>query len=95
MRTLFRMPDLFSLGLGGGSIVQDATPPHAGGVGPDSVGYRLTEEALVFGGETSPSPTSRSPPASVDRRPGKRSPVPRARSAVLSRRAMIEEASTA
>jgi N-methylhydantoinase A/oxoprolinase/acetone carboxylase beta subunit len=48
VRTLFRMPDLFSLGLGGGSIVR--TAPLT--VGPDSVGYRLIDEALVFGGET-------------------------------------------
>src|SRR3954447_3025417 len=48
VRTLFRMPDLFSIGLGGGSIVRNA--PLS--VGPQSVGYRLTEEALVFGGMT-------------------------------------------
>jgi N-methylhydantoinase A/oxoprolinase/acetone carboxylase beta subunit len=48
VRTLFRMPDLLSIGLGGGSIVRQE--PLA--VGPDSVGYRLTEEALVFGGAT-------------------------------------------
>jgi N-methylhydantoinase A/oxoprolinase/acetone carboxylase beta subunit len=48
VRTLFRMPDLLSIGLGGGSIVQQA--PLA--VGPRSVGYRLTREALVFGGAT-------------------------------------------
>jgi N-methylhydantoinase A/oxoprolinase/acetone carboxylase beta subunit len=48
VRTLFRMPDLFSIGLGGGSIVQ--REPIA--VGPASVGYRITEEALVFGGKT-------------------------------------------
>jgi N-methylhydantoinase A/oxoprolinase/acetone carboxylase beta subunit len=50
VRTNFRMPDLVSLGLGGGSIVRDD-----GGlltIGPDSVGYELTEKALVFGGET-------------------------------------------
>jgi N-methylhydantoinase A/oxoprolinase/acetone carboxylase beta subunit len=49
VRTLFRMPDLLSLGLGGGTIVR-----HAGGslaLGPASVGYRLTEQALVFGGD--------------------------------------------
>lgn len=46
VRTLFRMPDLVSIGLGGGSHVDPAT--HA--VGPVSVGYRLTEKALVFGG---------------------------------------------
>jgi len=48
VRTLFRMPDLFSIGLGGGSVVTE-TPLT---VGPQSVGYRLTEEALVFGGRT-------------------------------------------
>ena len=48
VRTLFRMPDLLSIGLGGGSIVE--RDPLA--VGPESVGYRLTEEALVFGGKT-------------------------------------------
>jgi len=46
VRTLFRMPDLLSLGLGGGSVVRE--PPLA--IGPRSVGYRLTERALVFGG---------------------------------------------
>jgi N-methylhydantoinase A/oxoprolinase/acetone carboxylase beta subunit len=46
VRTLFRMPDLLSLGLGGGSLVSES--PRA--VGPASVGYRLTERARVFGG---------------------------------------------
>ena len=46
VRTLFRMPDLFSLGLGGGSLVR--ADPLA--IGPLSVGYQLTERALVFGG---------------------------------------------
>jgi N-methylhydantoinase A/oxoprolinase/acetone carboxylase beta subunit len=48
VRTLFRMPDLFSIGLGGGSIVTESPLT----VGPRSVGYRLTDEALVFGGNT-------------------------------------------
>jgi N-methylhydantoinase A/oxoprolinase/acetone carboxylase beta subunit len=48
VRTLFRMPDLLSIGLGGGSVVR--SNPVA--VGPESVGYRVTEEALVFGGKT-------------------------------------------
>ena len=48
VRTLFRMPDLLSIGLGGGSVVE--RDPLA--VGPKSVGYRLTREALVFGGKT-------------------------------------------
>jgi N-methylhydantoinase A/oxoprolinase/acetone carboxylase beta subunit len=46
VRTLFRMPDLLSLGLGGGSLVREA--PFA--IGPDSVGYQLRERGLVFGG---------------------------------------------
>ncbi len=50
VRTNFRMPDVHSFGLGGGSIVRrDAEGPVR--VGPRSVGYRLTDEALVFGGE--------------------------------------------
>ncbi len=48
VRTLFRMPDLLSIGLGGGSIVK--REPLA--VGPHSVGYRLRAAALVFGGTT-------------------------------------------
>jgi len=47
-RTNFRMPDVFSIGLGGGSIV--GGEPLA--VGPQSVGYQLTEKAKVFGGDT-------------------------------------------
>ncbi|MQA02429.1 MAG: hydantoinase/oxoprolinase family protein [Streptosporangiales bacterium] len=50
IRTNFRMPDVISIGLGGGSIVrQDG---NALTIGPDSVGYRLQEKALVFGGDT-------------------------------------------
>ena len=48
VRTLFRMPDLLSLGLGGGSLVDPRDP---GRVGPESVGYLLIERARVFGGE--------------------------------------------
>jgi N-methylhydantoinase A/oxoprolinase/acetone carboxylase beta subunit len=48
VRTLFRMPDLLSLGLGGGSLVQGDPPA----VGPRSVGYRLVNEGRVFGGAT-------------------------------------------
>jgi N-methylhydantoinase A/oxoprolinase/acetone carboxylase beta subunit len=46
VRTLFRMPDLLSLGLGGGTLVSDA-PLR---IGPESMGYQLTERSLVFGG---------------------------------------------
>jgi N-methylhydantoinase A/oxoprolinase/acetone carboxylase beta subunit len=48
VRTNFRMPDVTSIGLGGGSLVKE--DPLT--VGPQSVGYRLTEKALVFGGDT-------------------------------------------
>ena len=48
VRTNFRMPDVFSFGLGGGSLVRE-NPLR---VGPQSVGYRITEQALVFGGDT-------------------------------------------
>lgn len=47
VRTNFRMPDTHSIGLGGGSIV--STSPLE--VGPSSVGYELTQKALVFGGD--------------------------------------------
>ena len=42
------MPDLLSIGLGGGSLIDAQTSD----VGPLSVGYRLITDALVFGGET-------------------------------------------
>jgi N-methylhydantoinase A/oxoprolinase/acetone carboxylase beta subunit len=50
VRTNFRMPDVFSFGLGGGSLVVDGAKGVT--VGPRSVGYKLVTEALVFGGET-------------------------------------------
>ena len=50
VRTNFRMPDVFSIGLGGGSLVRQKR--DAVTVGPQSVGYRITKEALVFGGDT-------------------------------------------
>ena len=78
VRTNFRMPDTYSIGLGGGSLVTPhppapsptrregesdtvmEVPPSSWGrdlgwgdikVGPRSVGYELTEKALVFGGD--------------------------------------------
>ena len=51
IRTNFRMPDLLSVALGGGSRVHHADGGGAS-VGPDSVGYRLGSEALCFGGPT-------------------------------------------
>jgi len=48
VRTNFRMPDVFSIGLGGGSRVHGG---DAGAeVGPQSVGYAITRDALAFGG---------------------------------------------
>lgn len=60
VRTNFRIPDILSIGLGGGTRIHldpsiyraDALDDDAFDVGPDSVGFRITEEALVFGGET-------------------------------------------
>ncbi len=49
VRTNFRMPDVLSVGLGGGSLVRQN---NGVSVGPDSVGYQLTQKALVFGGDT-------------------------------------------
>lgn len=47
--TSFRMPDVLSIGIGGGSRVRlGGAHPQ---VGPDSVGYLLSEQALVFGGD--------------------------------------------
>ncbi|MGW1679872.1 hydantoinase/oxoprolinase N-terminal domain-containing protein [Saccharopolyspora sp. NPDC002376] len=48
IRTNFRMPDVLSIGIGGGSLVRGEPVT----VGPDSVGYQLTSKALVFGGDT-------------------------------------------
>lgn len=49
IRTNFRMPDIHSIGLGGGSIIRingdDIT------IGPDSVGFLVTEKSLCFGGD--------------------------------------------
>ncbi|MEZ5666822.1 MAG: hydantoinase/oxoprolinase family protein [Alphaproteobacteria bacterium] len=47
VKTNFRMPDVLSIGLGGGSLVRDG----GARIGPDSVGFELTEKALVFGGD--------------------------------------------
>ncbi|MFQ5948958.1 MAG: hydantoinase/oxoprolinase N-terminal domain-containing protein [Acidimicrobiia bacterium] len=49
VRTNFRMPDVLSFGLGGGSRVRS---DDGLSIGPDSVGYELTRRALVFGGDT-------------------------------------------
>lgn len=46
VRTNFRMPDIVSIGLGGGSLISD----DGRQVGPVSVGRRLTTDGLAFGG---------------------------------------------
>ncbi|KRK48376.1 hydantoinase oxoprolinase [Secundilactobacillus kimchicus JCM 15530] len=49
--TNFRMPDVISIGLGGGSIVT-VNDDGSVSVGPKSVGYKIVEEAITFGGDT-------------------------------------------
>ena len=48
VRSNFRMPDILSIGIGGGSRVERS--PLS--VGPQSVGYELAERGIVFGGDT-------------------------------------------
>lgn len=50
VRMNFSCPDIKSIGLGGGSIVRQTDTAVT--IGPDSVGYKLTEEAVSFGGDT-------------------------------------------
>ena len=52
VRTNFRMPDILSLGVGGGSRIRVQADGQGLTVGPDSVGFRLLQESMVFGGET-------------------------------------------
>jgi N-methylhydantoinase A/oxoprolinase/acetone carboxylase beta subunit len=49
VRTNFRMPDVLSIALGGGTRVRGTASKL--NLGPDSVGYELTRRGLVFGGE--------------------------------------------
>lgn len=51
VRTNFRMPDVLSIGVGGGSLVCPAAR-RGWSVGPQSVGFRLATEGLIFGGST-------------------------------------------
>lgn len=46
--TNFRMPDLISIGLGGGSIISFNGDKVT--IGPDSVGYEIKDKAICFGG---------------------------------------------
>jgi N-methylhydantoinase A/oxoprolinase/acetone carboxylase beta subunit len=49
VRTNFRMPDVLSIGIGGGSLVREKEGRWQ--VGPDSVGYRLQQDGIAFGGQ--------------------------------------------
>ncbi|RFU74566.1 hydantoinase [Trichoderma arundinaceum] len=51
VRTAFSMPEVVSIGLGGGSLVQLGENGKVS-VGPVSVGHRLQDEAICFGGKT-------------------------------------------
>jgi N-methylhydantoinase A/oxoprolinase/acetone carboxylase beta subunit len=50
VRTNFRMPDVMSVGLGGGTVVSAQGDQVS--VGPQSLGFRLKPEAYCFGGDT-------------------------------------------
>lgn len=50
VRTNFRMPDLVSVAIGGGTKITPAG--DAIQLGPESVGYRLGRDSLIFGGDT-------------------------------------------
>jgi len=50
VRTNFRMPDVLSIGLGGGSEVRFTDTGVT--IGPQSVGHALHHHARIFGGET-------------------------------------------
>ncbi|MDB5714916.1 MAG: hydantoinase subunit beta [Sphingomonadales bacterium] len=60
VRTNFRMPDTLAIGLGGGTRIHlgaefygsDVAMADRLRVGPDSVGYRILEDAYLFGGAT-------------------------------------------
>jgi N-methylhydantoinase A/oxoprolinase/acetone carboxylase beta subunit len=50
VQTNFRMPDVVAVGLGGGTIIKEKGNQLQ--IGPQSVGFRITEAALCFGGNT-------------------------------------------
>lgn len=52
VRTNFRMPDILSIGIGGGTIVRAGGAGETVTVGPDSVGYELLKRGRIFGGDT-------------------------------------------
>ncbi|KAH7346980.1 hypothetical protein BKA66DRAFT_505601 [Pyrenochaeta sp. MPI-SDFR-AT-0127] len=52
VRTAFSMPEVVSIGLGGGSKVRVDPRTDRVAIGPASVGHCIQQEAKVFGGET-------------------------------------------
>ncbi|MGH6696679.1 hydantoinase/oxoprolinase N-terminal domain-containing protein [Sphingopyxis sp.] len=52
VRTNFRMPDILAIGLGGGTRIHLSDTDDSVTIGPDSVGFRLTQDACLFGGST-------------------------------------------
>lgn len=60
VRTNFRMPDILAIGLGGGTCVKTGPGEETGDtesdvqirLGPESVGYQITQASLIFGGTT-------------------------------------------
>lgn len=51
VRTAYSMPEVVSIGLGGGSLVHFEDGSSKVSVGPLSVGHRLLNEARCFGGD--------------------------------------------
>lgn len=52
VRTAFSMPEVVSIGLGGGSKVQVDAETENVTIGPGSVGHCIQQEAKIFGGKT-------------------------------------------
>ncbi|WAM12085.1 hydantoinase/oxoprolinase family protein [Rhodococcus sp. JS3073] len=50
VKTNFRMPDVLSISVGGGTVVRNRSGEVT--VGPESVGFGLATEGLCFGGDT-------------------------------------------
>lgn len=51
VKTNFRIPDVYCLGLGGGTYVRRGEDGALSAIGPDSAGYRIRSEAYSFGGD--------------------------------------------
>jgi N-methylhydantoinase A/oxoprolinase/acetone carboxylase beta subunit len=52
IRVNVTVPDIVSLPLGGGTVIHVNEKDGSVQVGPDSVAYRIEQEALAFGGQT-------------------------------------------